>query len=821
MMVLSKLKLSQSRLITSIILAAILVVVIWYPFGFSLGGMIEEWGFIHLFQQLPDAWSSFPGKSLAEGQVARPLQRTVFYVAYAIDSHSFFGFHVLLIASCLLRVIAGCSIGFWLFRQRGYAVLLGVLCLVFPADTQQISLRTMNISIASTLMLVATTLMLMALTRQKSMARLILAGSATVASCVATLTYEPVFTLYALCPLLVVLRLGFRTSLSFVHRRLIVWIMWSAGPVFNAAYLWYALVIKASKYQADAIRGSTGFLHNAHYLWTSAAYRIFFDGWRSCWNILTEEVGNRWLFAAAALAFIGILTALVETKAKRQTAIYLSRVVLVGIVLCIVAYVPYMISEAHMVISQRTFLSAAFGASMVFVAATALVFRGAPIVGAAVGSLLAYAGLVSQLYQHDQYARLYTGVIRPYMAIVADRIDLGKPVHLIKDHSGFGGYLNGIFFTNINSGIPARLNDTEGSYFLCLDEPFSAKPLFHCDLEGSTWTVTSNAGGQWRYPNSDVDVVEMGRRFDTRYRARNSNWRDLGSFSREESLFNRRDSPDVYYCRADSDWGYTRFCRGEGWGSGAPSTSMSHQNAFAPIAHRGTLLFDLMPASEMYNLRVSLLRGKPSSLKFEINGAPLDISVSGKILSAAVPPALLVSGLNEIAISNAHGLAPAPIAITKVELAPRSKMSAAPPDDTPEMPVDRWIAASDDGGYSYLAEGFSGPEPPRGVWTDGDTAVIRFRAPAERNIDHLDLDVIPYLDEIHPSLDADVRVNQGSPIHLSFAVPAKRDVITIPVSANQNDPGLVEVTISIKDPRRPQSTDPRYLGLFVALLRIH
>jgi hypothetical protein len=182
---------------------------------------------------------------------------------------------------------------------------------------------------------------------------------------------------------------------------------------------------------------------------------------------------------------------------------------------------------------------------------------------------------------------------------------------------------------------------------------------------------------------------------------------------------------------------------------------------------------------------------------------------------------LLFSGLNEIAISNTRGPGPAPIGITAVDLAPQSELPDLPPDDTPEIPADRWLSASGDEGYALLGEGFSGPEP-NGVWTDGETAVIKFRPPLGANVGYLDLEAVPYLDDSHPSLDADVAVDRGTPIHLSFKLPAQRDVITIPITASQkgNAKGVVEVTISIKDPRRPPSSDPRYLGLSVARLRV-
>jgi hypothetical protein len=822
------LKISKLRLVSSTLIALISVIIIWYPFGFSLGGTVEEWDFIHLLNQHPDAWNSFPGRFWSETFAARPLQLALFYLAHAIDTQSFFGFHLVLIGSCLLRVIAGCSIGFWLFRQRGYALILGALFLVFPADTQQINFRTLNISVASTMMFVATALNLVALTRTNPSRRLVIAAAATVISCAATLVYEASFALYALVPLLVLARFGINGAFSFVRRTVPVWLVWIAGPVLNATYLWYAIVVLKSGYEADLLHGSSGFLHNTRYLVTSGAYRVFFDSWRSIWNILADEVGNRAVFVVSAIAVVGLFAVLAEVKKKPHTISYLLRVLLCGALMCIAGYLPYVVSEAHMVVSQRTFLGAAAGASVIFVAGIALIFRRNDRIGVLVGSILVFAGLVSQLYQHDQYAKIYIGVIRPYLANVADRIDPSKRVHLITDHSGLGGYLNGIFRTKVTHGIAARLGDTEGSYFLCMNEPYSImKPFYHCNLEGSAWIVVDMNGAQLRYPKSDVDVVDMGRDFDSLYQARSSKWSDLGSFSDEKSLFNRRKSPDSYHCRADSEWGYSRFCRGEGWAGTAPvPVGFRHENSVFLINDKGTLFFDLVPTSEPYSLRISLQRNLThsvsSSLKIEINGAPLQFSLRGRTLSAVVPSALLVSGLNEIAILNPRRTDALMIEVAAVDLVPQTEMTVALEGDVPEMPPNRWFSASNDEGYALLAEGFSDREYPRGVWTDGDVAVIRFKTPSDKMIDQLDLEAIPYLDETHPSLDADVVVNRGRAIHLSFALPAKRDVITIPLAVDKSDgfAAVVEVTISIRDPRRPLSADPRYLGLFVERLRI-
>jgi hypothetical protein len=52
--------------IWSVIPALLCVMALWYPFGFSLSAMLDEWGFYNFFNHTPSYWNSFPGNPLSD-----------------------------------------------------------------------------------------------------------------------------------------------------------------------------------------------------------------------------------------------------------------------------------------------------------------------------------------------------------------------------------------------------------------------------------------------------------------------------------------------------------------------------------------------------------------------------------------------------------------------------------------------------------------------------------------------------------------------------------------------------------------------------------
>jgi len=660
--------------------AILCVIALWYQFGFTLGGMIEEWDFLWMMNANPHFWNSFPGNPMSDAFAARPLQVMPFAIARAFDHHSFIGFHFVLMIACFLRITAGASIGFFLFRSRTYALALGLLFLVFPADTQQMTFRTLSISLSIGLMTLGVALALRGIVAPSKARRTISIVLSGVASVVAAWIYEPSITLYALPILLIFGRYGIRKTLLVLRRRKSIIGFWAIAPMINAAYLAYSLIVLKSAYQMSVSQHGMlrSIIENRRYLWKSAAYRSFYEAWKTTLDILLHQTARYGFLVIVAVGVVIVLVGVSGRVRNDATVSRFARYIMVGLLALIAGYSPFMVSDGYMNVTQRTFMAVAPGASIVVMAAIAFACRKKDVAGALVAAVFVFIGLVAQLYQFDTYTRLYVSFTRPYMSMMADMMDTKKPVHLVHDTTGIGGYFNGMYITKIRAGASDRLGLTTGASALCLDAPASPYTTrASCKLENDVWTVES-IDGVAKYPAKDVQVMEIGDNFDQDYRSTHGDWNDRASFTTAQSIF-RPDKADQtrYTCSADSDWGYTRFCRGERWSNGVHRMD-DDTNYFMAAAPNPTLQFDLKPTGKIYQLSIQTLGIDPNAAKkmeLSINGTPLKWSIQRDVfIEADVPSSALKNGLNKIEFQQAIAPGtPAGLPITKVSLNERAE----------------------------------------------------------------------------------------------------------------------------------------------------
>ena len=159
-------------------------------------------GLLYLMKIHPPFWNSFPGQPLSELTGARPLLVLPFFLANYLFPNSFAGFHAILMLACALRMIGSTILGYYLFRNRFLATTLGLLSLVFPADTQQFEFRTLHINIAAGMIVFSAALVVWAFTAKPSSRRWATLITSTMLSCIAVFIYEPLFPLYAIAPLI-------------------------------------------------------------------------------------------------------------------------------------------------------------------------------------------------------------------------------------------------------------------------------------------------------------------------------------------------------------------------------------------------------------------------------------------------------------------------------------------------------------------------------------------------------------------------------------------------------------------------------------------
>ena len=131
---------SGKTVLAILVLPALTVAALWIPFGFSLGGLIEEWDVLFLFAQHGIFYIA-DGASVLQAHKARPLTVLPQAVAYTLDPNSFFYWHIIQAGSLVVKAACAGIIGIYLTGNRALAALLALLTLLYPADTMQLSFR--------------------------------------------------------------------------------------------------------------------------------------------------------------------------------------------------------------------------------------------------------------------------------------------------------------------------------------------------------------------------------------------------------------------------------------------------------------------------------------------------------------------------------------------------------------------------------------------------------------------------------------------------------------------------------------------------------
>jgi hypothetical protein len=665
------------------LLSLLAVAIIWYPFGFTLGGLVEEWDLFYKFASRGAFWNFFPGQPIRTGFVARPLTPLPFFLAWLIDRHSFFGFHVILAIACGLKVFFGTLIGRFLFRDLALASIVGLLFLVLPADTAQISLRVAHIDFAVSLIVGGSTLGLVALLATNRLLSTLLAVLAVTFAVVGTFVYEPVAVLYALLPSVLVVRFGVAGAIRFFSDHIRISLVLLLGPLINAAYLVYALGLLGSRYEVELLNaGSFGLrslFGNATFI-VDPLYRALFAGWWDAAAILVVQTAHlAYPFFVFVMIAVILLLASLAVVSRRDPLPRAGRGLWLGILLIVLSYLPVMIFPGHTAVSQRTFLTIVPGTVIAIASLLATIRR--RILGLAMGASLVSLGFVAQLYQYDRFARLYT-LTWPYLVHIAESSDQQKHVHLVFDDAGLGGHIQGLYFGKVALAPPFLRNVFRERYFMCERWPPSRYiNSYYCTLDSGVWKVTGRGldNNVYSFAESEVDQIELSFDDGQQGGGRNLQLHNTRLFHNDDSMFYPdRDVSDTYTCLADAQWGYSTFCPGAGWSDGSVQRKWFRDTKyFLPIATETSLLFRLNPRSGSdYLLKLQLTEGAPSEtmhdIRLAVNGELVSPTwPSATVLEARVPWQLLHDGNNEIKFSNMipngadHGFK-----VSRIDLAP-------------------------------------------------------------------------------------------------------------------------------------------------------
>lgn len=404
-------------LMTTLFITSIFImIVLWLPFGFSLSGLIEEWGVLgstiqtgYLFvidTHSPEAYGS---------QALRPLLYFAYSLAYFLDPNSFDAWHYLLILSLIIKSISSGYLVWKATDKMRWSVIMAILIVFYPADTMQLSFRGLSYDWSIACMLLASSLYVFSLQhRAKSTAY----GVGVLASLImlsAIAMYEITVLFLGLPILILYVRNGFWTTYTLIKKQLTLVFLWLSCAGIYALYA-YIISLKIYTYQSALIGEQTliDILAQAiNSLFAVGVLRSLVGGWFDAIGILSQEYTIYGYLYIALCTILVILPLVWINKIKRfsepeeRDSIFIAlRLTAVSFILVILGYLPFVCSISHVLINQRIYLFASVGGAMFWVSVLMMLSSWSNKLATYLVVILIFMGIGVQLFQFHHYVQI-------------------------------------------------------------------------------------------------------------------------------------------------------------------------------------------------------------------------------------------------------------------------------------------------------------------------------------------------------------------------------------------------------------------------------
>ncbi|MHC8328117.1 glucosyltransferase domain-containing protein [Pseudomonas sp. LB1P83] len=673
---------------------AILVLALWLPYGFSLIGLIEEWGLLGSFTTHGLFFVADTSSPLA-AHALRPLTILPQAIAYYLDPYSFKYWNVLLALSLCVKGSSLSYITSYITGSAKWGVIAGLLIVVYPADTMQLSFRALHINWALSFLLLGTAIFIAALQAKSRPLSYFLSILAAVLLFAACAMYEASLLLTVLPFLAILAKSNLKSSASQVRQHLWKHLIWVMGAFTYIAYVIHTAPL-VNSYQGG-IAGSTSvittLLHSLPNLFSIGLLRTTLGGWYDATRITAVEFSSYWYAISVTLIIFAALLLLSHHKKTKTIELNISaivslRLLIAGIILILLGYAPFLLSTSHQAISQRTFLFATPGGVFVTLAILIGVSKASKNLAALCVALFVFIGLSSQLYQFHHYVKI-SDRQRNILKNIVDHFD-GKTDNktlVIVDKTN---QLNNTWMF-INENLQATLNYIYG-------HPFNSLEV--CREDGSEWQHTDSVGrkgtceettNEWifHYPTSisgpgfeptpsledkklgkseTVAIIvnpdgaseinpgrtEMLRSDQGRTGAIYRGFIDKPDYQNHWIGFADQESTEHYFWGFGDWWSMELPIAGSGWREAEWTVNKFQHNASAwKTSKQAFLDFKFSPSSDRYQLHgmfdVVVNPAIKTSMKIEINGVniPFEWNVDNSF-QAQLTTNLLRDGKNTI-----------------------------------------------------------------------------------------------------------------------------------------------------------------------------
>jgi hypothetical protein len=665
--------------------AAVTIAVIWAPFGFAMGGLIEEWDLLGLATRGTNLWWISPSSALATIST-RPLSAFPFALAHFLSPNSFIAWHILTIIELMVKGVAVAYLMRQAICSNLLAVLGGVIAIVFPADTMTIALRGLHINFAMMLVLAGASLNVADLTSER--ARHLLSVLGAVLALAAFLIYEAAVSLIILPLMVVFIRSGIKGTLQNLRARAGSHAIWLVSASSYVAYFVIITRYTPKSYQASIYRSTTDtpetVLSALKAVFTIAYPRMLWDGWRDGVSMLLVELNLRTavplLFGVATVIW---LVAWRSRAASDTRSGRLVRALIAGLIIMIAGYAPFALLPSHQAISQRTFLWAAIGASFFTVGALGFLARRQRLITAYLAFLaFMLPSLAFMLVQHDHYVELSDNSRRALRGILA-QVDPAK-TNVVIDKTNSIGHTWNLLDGTMQLAITYLRDTAQDNY------------LFHvCRAAGMEWERSFPLGrhgecheesADWRFvapvpvsgpgistaissedlvlPDDQVQIITVDPVPPTIETVVNHDPTTPASRERITNILAIKPPSQLWRSLKSDHGDFLRWSFGDWWSLDKPTPgsgwreaewdyyrSGSHTSSAWANRDEAVIDFQFHPIKPSYPFRIRfssfINRTVPNQFGVFINGRNIDLMASDGIYSGVIPPSVLRDGTNE------------------------------------------------------------------------------------------------------------------------------------------------------------------------------
>ncbi len=409
-------------------------------------GLIEEWDIFQLFASKSGVFYFLSEHSPMYEQRIRPLIVLPYAIGYLFGPYAFTALHVLQAISLFLKGIAVAAIVNWLLSNRMIAVLCGLIFIVYPADTMQMTLRAVHINCALALSVCGIAMLMHATTQNNRALGLLESFLAGACFLIGGLIYEAGLFLAPLPLFLWWARYGWAEGATQLRRHFGPVAIWSFAVTIAATYVVVAS-LSGSNYESEVVGDhwtmARNVLTRVPLLFGIALYRLFFHAWYDGFRMLLENLRFWPWMLAAIIAAVSLLWIFPNRRPESQADwSSTARIVIAGFAAAVLGYLPYLTSLSHIMTSQRTYLYAAIGAVIVISAVLHALAKFGPALAVLLASLCLLLGLGSQWEQLVHYTKLSHRQRMMIAGILEAAPDAGQPNAkrlVIVDRSGATG----------------------------------------------------------------------------------------------------------------------------------------------------------------------------------------------------------------------------------------------------------------------------------------------------------------------------------------------------------------------------------------------